>query len=100
MFANPNKQYLVGALRVVVDRLTFGLAIATSRSSGLIAVARLIQGISPKHNPHKPFVRSRHWNPGYRQPPGELSRTAKRCLALKETRYALYQRRLLPDPGS
>ena len=23
MFANPNKQYLVGALRVVVDRLTF-----------------------------------------------------------------------------
>jgi len=49
MFANPNKQYLVGALRVVVDRLTFGLAIATSRSSGQIAVARLTQGISPKH---------------------------------------------------
>jgi hypothetical protein len=30
MFANPSKQYLVGVLRVVVDRLTFGLAIATS----------------------------------------------------------------------
>jgi hypothetical protein len=58
MFANPNKQYLVGALRVVVDRLTFGLAIATSRSSGQIAVARLIQGISPKHC-------SNHTNPEY-----------------------------------
>ena len=51
-------------------------------------------------NLHKPFVWSRHWNPGFRQPPGELSHAAKRCLAPKETRYALYQRRLLPDPGS
>ena len=51
-------------------------------------------------NLHKPFVWSRHWNPGFRQPPGELSHAAKRCLAPKETRYALYQRRLLPNPGS
>jgi hypothetical protein len=113
MFANPNKQYLVGALRVVVDRLTFGRAIATSRSSGQIAVAlpkayrpstanpapeRRTFGGMP--NPHKPFVWSRHWNPGYRQPPGELSRTAKRCLAPKETRYASCQQRLQPHPGS
>ena len=48
MFANPNKQYLVGVLRVVVDRLTFGLAIATSRSSGQIAVARLPKAFRPR----------------------------------------------------
>jgi hypothetical protein len=29
---------------------------------------------------HKPFVWWRHWNPGFRRPPGELSHAAKRCL--------------------
>jgi hypothetical protein len=31
-------------------------------------------------NPHKPFVQSRHSNPGKRRPPGELPRAVKRCL--------------------
>src|SRR5215469_6708110 len=104
MFANPNKQYLVGVLRVVVDRLTFGLAIATSRSSGLIAVARLPKAFRPR-TAVKPAHRAGGFGKclispefssdsgnrsGLRQPPGELSRAAKRCLAPKETRYALY----------
>jgi hypothetical protein len=49
-------------------------------------------------NPHKPFVRSRHSNPGIRRPPGELPRAAKRCLTPKGDEKCLATTRFTPPP--
>jgi hypothetical protein len=52
-------------------------------------------------NSHKPFVWSRRFNPGFRQPPGELSRAAKRCLTPKGDEKCLAMSRLTaPTPYS
>ena len=45
---------------------------------------------------HKSFVWSRHWTPGFRQPPGELSRAAKRCLTPKGDEICLALLKLTP----
>src|SRR5262249_40690583 len=47
---------------------------------------------------HKSFVWRRHWIPGFRQPPGELSRSAKRCLNSKGDEICLALVRLGPQP--
>ena len=47
----------------------------------------------------KPFVWSRHWNPGFRQPPGQLSRSAKRCLTPKGDEKCLAITRLTAPPS-
>lgn len=70
--------------------------VTTWQASGPLAVARLTQGISPKHcasarrpggdcwrlsdSRKSPAAAGRHLVPGHRQPPGELPRAAKRCL--------------------
>src|SRR5262249_8096224 len=46
----------------------------------------------------KSFVWMRHWIPGLRQPPGELSRAAKRCLNSKGDEICLALMRLGPRP--
>jgi len=49
---------------------------------------------------HKSFVRSRHWNPGIRRPPGELPRAAKRCLTPKGDEKCLATTRFTTPPLS
>jgi hypothetical protein len=44
------------------------------------------------------FVWMRHWIPGLRQPPGKLSRAAKRCLNSKGDEICLALMRLGPQP--
>ncbi len=81
--------------RRIIESLDIAVAARHIASVGPPAVARLSQGISPKtatrpragqrtfgdmSNLHRPFIWWRQCNPGFRQPPGELSRAAKRYL--------------------